>query len=1167
MKAFLALLLLLCSLNVARAQDDPSNMIGGTHFTGYSINDIDTVSMINGNLMLHIPIYSLKQKGGMPLTFSVSGNNLAFSQYVSCLWANNESCGAHMYAYGFGANCTYGIGLHEDNSLRVCRNISKEDLYYGDGSSNGTILFPTYQIIHGEMDSSHLYQDYNSQLKFRSADGTGYLMNVTSDLFTDQTDYGPTGVVSDVDVYDKNGTRSLMRAFTSGAYAGRYETQRIDTNGNSIQRGYIGPDSGRMYYKDTVNRTFYDAPAEINSLMGTSSDVSNCPSAGAPYHTALYSYTWSVPGVSSPFIFCYARIKIRTAYYGAPGQQNYYGNDIYTDLNTTSDVLLSIKRPDGLYWKFEYDAADPNNTNSAGYGDLMKVITPQGGSISYTYGGYGNIFGAGGVPFHGLATRTVDDGAGNVRTWEYHVQDTITAPLNATATETTRVVNPLEPGQSVRNETVYTYVDPINRNGTEPTVEWKRETYQGSAASGTLLQRTENSYLATTDPSPVYNSGHPSTLPTTTTTTLMDTSSATPQNVTSSVNHSAYDSGFIVMQEECYRPATYLATYSCAPYWSSTNVVATGFAYLGLPKEVDYSNYSGYPNKQEFTTYQWEANGNYKTANILGAPYTATVTDGTNSTTTTYNYDENNGSPQGVFGNLTSTTKTGTLGGSVSVSTVYDASGRVSKSFDGRGKETDYEYNDAATGLVTKVKRPATNSVAHDDSYTYDPNSGQMVSHTDENGNPSYFTYNDPLGRLTKIAATVDTGVQSVKTIDYSVSRIVTVKQDKDQTNDGLLVSSVTYDGLGRPVSTRSPDSSMVDQSYGPSGSVATKSNPHFSSASASDGTTNMYYDALGRKTSQLDSSGQTEYWSYSANATTYKINTTQYWKHQSDAFGSLVDVYEDPSGTNLHTSYTYDYLGDLKTTNQSGRTRQFDYDSLGRLKQSRNLETGWVCYGTTSGAVPNGSNCTADYDGNGNLVHKTEGRGITVAYTYDALNRLVSKSYSSNALNTPSACYQYDSSSLVSSGGNLIGRVTNEWTQAGTCDSTPPSSGVLTRRSVLLYDALGKVRSENRCLKDRCVASAIPVSLHFSYDISGNLTSYDDGPGNHTLSNCYSSTGQLNNIKSGPCSGSATTSLYRVGSFWPGGAPAELDYGVYLHSSRLIDSQLRVSGFSVLQK
>lgn len=1167
MKAFLTLLLLICLVNVARAQGDPSNMIGGTHYTGYSIDDIDTVSMINGNLMLHIPIYSLKQKGNLPLTFSISGNNLSISQSVSCLWANNDPCGGHAYAYGFGVSCTFGIGLHEDNLLRACANNSTQQLYNGDGTLSETIMFPVYSIVRGETNSSRLYQDYNSQTRFHTADGTGFLMAVTSDFFAGD-DSGPKGVyLSDFDVYDKNGNHRLMRAPTSGTYVARIETQRSDPNGNTIQRGYIGPDSSRMYYKDTLGRMFYDAPYEAPGGPGTSSNVSSCPSSGAPYQTALYSYTWSVPGMSSPFVFCYARIKIRTAYYGAPGQVTFSGNDIYYDMNQTNDVLQSVVRPDGTTWKFEYDAADPNNNSSAGYGNLTKIITPQGGSIAYTYGVYDTLYTIPVVTYRGVATRTVDDGVGNVRTWEYHIQDTTTTPSNASATRTTRVVHPLEPGQTVRNEDVYTYVDPLGFTGREPTVEWKRETFQGSAASGRLLQRVVNSYLATTDPSPVYNSGHPSVLPTTTSTTLLDTTSATPQDVTSSVNHSAYDSGFTVMQTECYLPATYLAIYNCFGYGPSTGVVTTGTAYLGLPKQVDYTNYAGYVNKQELTMYKWESNGDYRNANILAAPVTTTVTDGTNSTVTTYNYDENNGSPQGALGNVTSTAKTGTLGGSVSVSTVYDSSGRASKSFDGRGSETDYEYNDAATGMVTKVKRPVTNGIAHNDSYTYDPNSGQMLSHTDENGNISNFTYNDPLGRLTKIAVMVDSGVQSMKTIDYSVSRLVTVKQDKDQTNDGLLVSSVTYDGLGRPISTKSPDGSMVDQTYGPSGAIATKSNPRFSSASVSDGTTSMYYDALGRKISQLDPVGQTESWTYSANTTTYKIGAIQYWQHRSDAFGSLVDVYEDSAGANLHTSYTYDYLGNLKTTNQSGRTRQFDYDALSRLKQSRNLETGWICYGTTGGAIPNGSNCSADYDGNGNLVYKTDGRGVTIAYAYDALNRLLFKTYPSDARNTPSACYQYDASAFVPSGGNLIGRVTNEWTQAGACASTLPSSGVLTKRSVLLYDVLGKVRSENRCLLSKCTSSATPVSLHFSYDLSGNLASYDDGPGNHTLSNCYSAGGQLNNIKSGLCSGSPITSLYSVGSFWPAGVPAELDYGLYLHGSRLIDSQQRISGFSVLEK
>jgi YD repeat-containing protein len=153
-------------------------------------------------------------------------------------------------------------------------------------------------------------------------------------------------------------------------------------------------------------------------------------------------------------------------------------------------------------------------------------------------------------------------------------------------------------------------------------------------------------------------------------------------------------------------------------------------------------------------------------------------------------------------------------------------------------------------------------------------------------------------------------------------------------------------------------------------------------------------------------------------------------WQKTSDALGRLTNVAE-PNGASqtpsLITSYGYDPLGNLLSVTQNGasgntaRMRTFTYDSLSRLLQATNPETGTVCYGIWSGA-----NCVNGYDNNGNLLSKTDARGITTTYQYDNLSRLLSKTYSDGA--TPSSCYQYD----VSSSNNSIGRLSVECVRPG---------------------------------------------------------------------------------------------------------------------------------------
>ena len=124
-----------------------------------------------------------------------------------------------------------------------------------------------------------------------------------------------------------------------------------------------------------------------------------------------------------------------------------------------------------------------------------------------------------------------------------------------------------------------------------------------------------------------------------------------------------------------------------------------------------------------------------------------------------------------------------------------------------------------------------------------------------------------------------------------------------------------------------------------------------------------------------------------------------------------------------LLTTYTYDIQGNMKCVDQwgasgagtcsSSRARSFNYDSLSRLVTTKNPETGTICYGQWVSGT-----CQGGYDPNGNLRYKTDARGFSTSFTYDALNRMVTQQAS--GINN---LYQYD---LANSGSftsaNLIG-------------------------------------------------------------------------------------------------------------------------------------------------
>lgn len=129
-----------------------------------------------------------------------------------------------------------------------------------------------------------------------------------------------------------------------------------------------------------------------------------------------------------------------------------------------------------------------------------------------------------------------------------------------------------------------------------------------------------------------------------------------------------------------------------------------------------------------------------------------------------------------------------------------------------------------------------------------------------------------------------------------------------------------------------------------------------------------------------------------------------------ADALGRITEVIEDP-GTfpaqlNYTTSYAYDLLDNLTGVTQGSQPRSFTYDSLGRLVKATNPESGSVCYGHYSG-----SDCVPEYDGNGNVLKKTDALNVVTTFVYDALNRVTHKSYSDT---TASVTYTYDTDQAI---------------------------------------------------------------------------------------------------------------------------------------------------------
>jgi YD repeat-containing protein len=520
--------------------------------------------------------------------------------------------------------------------------------------------------------------------------------------------------------------------------------------------------------------------------------------------------------------------------------------------------------------------------------------------------------------------------------------------------------------------------------------------------------------------------------------------------------------------------------------------------------------------------------------------------------------------PASGRGNVTTITKNclGTCPANPVTTMKYDVAGQVTSVTDPRGNTTSYDYTDqftdtgsavATDAYLTTVTSPpvGVGGARQHHYYKYRYSDGQLSSSQDDNdvsaGVATTYQYSDPLNRLTQTTYP-DQGMTYVCYVDSSSSPSITTSKLLNTPGSLPACPLVTplsnwvsntsiMDGIGHVVRTElfsdPAGADITDITYYGTGQVHTKTNPYRSSP---NGTTTYSYDALGRMVYQLDADAvSTQWWCYNgtpslpvqpkSNCNSHLVTLTgswvdsqdengNDWQRTSNGLGQLIEVME-PNGISpspsMETDYGYDTLNNLLSVNQWGgptnspgyRMRTFSYDSLSRPQSATNPETGTVNY---------------VYDPNGNVQSKTDARGVISAYQYDSMNRLFCTSYSSDVSGTPSSWFEYGTTA------GFVGRLKNEWTRsysAGACPATPvtaPSTGFLTKRSILAYDLMGRALNEQQYTL-ASQANGASYSPVYTYDLAGNLTSSTTGFGPTstsppiTLSYTYDGAGRLRTV------------------------------------------------------
>ena len=655
---------------------------------------------------------------------------------------------------------------------------------------------------------------------------------------------------------------------------------------------------------DTLGRNF----AFYNGGTVTT-EYGDCGSTHTIARATFQSYT-APDGSTQQAKLCFGNISISTAF-NAPG---------IVESSGINPQLVAVVLADGTKWTFDYD----------NYGQVTFIGLPTGGSISYIWTtiAFPSCAPADGGVSRAVSSRTLNDNNGDSYTWNYSwgtvagntISNTVT---DAGGHDTVHIFTALDAGCGF--------------------YETRTQFYQGTGGSRKLLKQVDTSYSsASYAVETIWGSGLGDVVPLTIQTTI-------------------YPSGKINQIQKTYAPPT-----------------ATGRPISGnVASEKVYDWGAGAPGpllRETDTVYQWQKDSAYLTAHLIDLPASVVVISPNSASNTKsacpingaggtascmaetdYSYDEAGylttptpaintqhlAPPNGVRGNQTTVSRwLNTNNSSVSSHTNWYDTGEVYQQIDPLGHTTTHTYDAAYAGAyATKTCSPATGSVAHCVSGTYDFNTGVLTSLTNENataqasGNTagdaahtSNYTY-DYMFRITSAQAPPDPANGSLRaqtSFNFSAPNTFPLSVQRTKSITSSLTDSATsfFDGLGRSYQSQHVlpgGTSTVDTTFDDAHSQLIVTNPYFSTADPTYGSTTTLSDPLGRATQVTKQDGSISTVAYSVQTTVAAngdcVQTTDEAGKQrgacSDALGRLVEVDEPNSGTPVQVNYRATLLTD----------------------------------------------------------------------------------------------------------------------------------------------------------------------------------------------------------------------------------------------------------------
>lgn len=917
-----------------------------------------------------------------------------------------------------------------------------------------------------------------------AADGSGYQFSATGQ----SVNY----------LYDRKGTLINVPINPNPPLSGPYFTDR---NGNELSV------SGNSY---------------IDTLGTTALTVGQ----KAP-NPVSFSYT-APSGATATYTVKYSAFTVQTKF-GCSNVNDYpaTSNNLITEIDLPE--FNSTTNPNARY-TFAYEVT-PGDTHNPHYvtGRIASVTLPTGGQVSYTYGG-----GSNGIVCADGSTaslqRTTPDGS-----WTY-------AHSESGTQWTTLVTDP------ANNQANLTF------QGIYPT---ERQAYSGSASSGTLLHTWIICYNGNTS--------------------NCNTTTIGPPILQRTVTDQFGSSGLQSQHNYFYNLPGGLIEEDDIDYGSG----APGA--LLRKMLITYASLGNVTLSPQTVTV---CNGSGSSSNCKGASGSST---GTMVAQTNYSYDQGalqstsglnlpqHVSVSGSRGNLTSISYPVS---SLTANFAYYDTGSVYTTQDVNNATTTYNYSgntaDCEMAFPTSITEPAVAIGSMTQSYAWNCTGGVMTQLTDENNQTVATSYTDPyywrpasITDQTNIAtnfcyaALTSSGCPSTPS-QTQIETYLNTFNSGTSTSDSLT----TLDGLSRvhiQQTRQGPDASnsnfdSVETDYDVFGRPTRLTVPYVGTAGqtcVSCPATTTTYDPLSRVSQTKDGGGGTVSFTYATNSDDVVValgpapsgENLKQRQLEYDGFGRLTSVCEissalagygtcgqQTSQSGYWTKYTYDVLGDLLTVTQnaqassgSQQTRSYSFDAMGRLTSETNPETGTSSY--TYDSISSGT-CAGTYDRD--LIKRVDAIGNITCYTYDALHRPLSRTYTvtSPTISTATKNFVYDSASVNSVNmayaktrlaeaytGSSSSKITDEgfsYTQRGELTTVYE----LTPHSSPTYYQVSQTYWPNHAPNVLSGNIGLPTSITYGVEGEGRLSTVSASSGQNPVSsttyNMYASNKLTVNFGSG---------------------------------------------------